>query len=146
MTRNRLALARALIALGPILAAFHAPLLGADPPIVKVGGRRLANPREVRHEIKAAPGAEAAVKDYFPSFFDYQDLMLFHPKVGYYASGRVNFTTDYSTFPDMLAPYFGQMIAEQIFRMWDGMRHAGTLSPNEQFTIAEFGAGNGTLA
>jgi len=38
------------------------------------------------------------------------------------------------------------MIAEQMFRMWDGMRKAGTLAPNEKFTIAEFGAGDGAMA
>jgi SAM-dependent MidA family methyltransferase len=46
----------------------------------------------------------------------------------------------------MLAPYFGQMITQQAFRMWNGMRRAGTLRPTERFTIAEFGAGNGALA
>ena len=38
------------------------------------------------------------------------------------------------------------MVAEQMFRMWDGMRKAGTLSPTEKFTIAEFGAGDGAMA
>jgi SAM-dependent MidA family methyltransferase len=54
--------------------------------------------------------------------------------------------SDYRTFPDALSPYFGHMIAEHIFNMWDGMRKAGTLSDNEKFTIAEFGAGDGALA
>src|SRR5581483_7474317 len=39
-----------------------------------------------------------------------------------------------------------RMIAEQVFKMWDGMRRAGTLSADEPFVIAEFGAGNGALA
>jgi SAM-dependent MidA family methyltransferase len=38
------------------------------------------------------------------------------------------------------------MVAEQIFRMWHGMRQAGSLGPKERFTIAEFGGGNGSLA
>ena len=71
---------------------------------------------------------------------------MFHPTFGYYASGRVNFVQDYRTFPDALSPYFGHMIAEHIFKMWDGMQKAGTLSEGERFTIAEFGAGDGALA
>ena len=114
----------------------------ADTP----GNRRLANARELHDEIAIAPGTETAVKDYFPSFLEYQDLVMFHPKFGYYASGRVSFTVDYQTYPNVLAPYFGHMIAQQMFRMWRGMRQAGTLGPREPFTIAEFGAGNGSLA
>jgi SAM-dependent MidA family methyltransferase len=71
---------------------------------------------------------------------------MFHPKFGYYGSGRVSFSADYQTFPIVLAPYFGHMIAEHIFKMWRGMRAARTLAANEKFTIAEFGAGNGVLA
>ena len=46
----------------------------------------------------------------------------------------------------MLFRSFGQMIAEHVFRMWDGMRTAQTLRPTDKFTIAEFGPGNGALA
>ena len=110
------------------------------------GTRQLLNPRELHNEIAVAPGTETAVKNYFPSFLEYQDLVMFHPKFGYYASGRVSFTSDYQTYPNVLAPYFGHMIAQQIFRMWHGMRQAGSLGPRETFTISEFGAGNGSLA
>jgi SAM-dependent MidA family methyltransferase len=108
--------------------------------------RQLVNSHEIYHEIQIAPGAETSVPRYLLSFAEYQQLMLYHPKFGYYASGRVNFTNDFQTFPNALAPYFGQMVAQQIFRMWEGMRRAGTLGPHEKFTIAEFGAGNGMLA
>jgi SAM-dependent MidA family methyltransferase len=108
--------------------------------------RPLLNPKELGQEVKVPPGTEAAVKRYFPTFYDYQDLMLFHPGLGYYSSGFVKFNGDWSTYPNILAPYFGQMIAEQSFRMWAGMRRAGTLGAAETFTIAEFGAGNGSLA
>ncbi|HUA59698.1 MAG TPA: SAM-dependent methyltransferase [Verrucomicrobiae bacterium] len=109
--------------------------------------RQLVNGWDVRSEIKLAPGVDpVAVKNYFPSFYDYLDTVLFHPSAGYYSSGRVKFAEDYQTFPIALAPSFGHMIAEQMFRMWDGMRKAGTLAPPEKFTIAEFGAGNGALA
>ena len=59
-------------------------------------------------------------------FRDFVELVLYHPKFGYYASGRVSFTVDYQTYPNVLAPYFGHMIAQQMFRMWRGMRQAGT--------------------
>jgi SAM-dependent MidA family methyltransferase len=118
------------------------PLCAAD----HASRGQIQNSAEVRHEIQVAAGTEPAVKDYFPSFLDYQDLVLFHPQFGYYSSGRVSFSADYQTYPTVLAPYFGQMIAEQIYRMWNGMRQAGTLGPREQFTIAEFGAGDGALA
>ena len=118
------------------------PPLAAAPDIA----RQLVNARELHDEIGVTPGTEAAVKDYFPSFLEYQDLVMFHPKFGYYASGRVSFTADYQTYPNVLAPYFGHMITQQIFRMWRGMRQAGVLSPKETFTISEFGAGNGSLA
>jgi len=108
--------------------------------------RRLVNAWELHDEIQVAAGKETAVREYFPSFLDYQDLVMFHPKFGYYGSGRVSFFADYQTYPIVLAPYFGQMIAEQMFRMWQGMRRAGTLAAGERFTIAEFGAGNGLMA
>jgi len=84
------------------------------------------------------------VKAFFPSFREYQNLVLYHPKFGYYSSGRVDFVNDFRTFPSALYPYFGHMIAEQIFRMWDGMRKMGTVG--ERFTVAEFGGGDGALA
>lgn len=109
--------------------------------------RQIANDWEIRNEVKLPVGVDPArVKDYFPDFRDYIDIVLFHPTAGYYSSGRVDFTNHYRTFPNTLAPAFGQMIAEQIFRMWDGMRMAQTLRPADKFTIAEFGPGNGALA
>jgi SAM-dependent MidA family methyltransferase len=117
-----------------------APLLAADQR------GELLNPWAVHQEIRVDGSAAPAVKEFFPTFLEYQDLVMFHPTFGYYASGRVNFVQDYRTFPDALSPYFGHMIAEHIFKMWDGMREAGTLSESEPFTIAEFGAGDGALA
>ena len=108
--------------------------------------QQLENPSELHNEIQIAPGSEQAVQQVFPSFLEYQDLIMFHPKFGYYGSGRVSFSADYQTYPIVLSPYFGQMIADQIFRMWDGMRQAGTLASADRFTIAEFGAGDGALA
>jgi SAM-dependent MidA family methyltransferase len=108
--------------------------------------RALRNGWEVHRELTLAPETHTAVKDYFQQFLEYQDMVMFHPKLGYYSSGRVSFTDDYQTFPIVLAPLFGHMVAEQIFHMWEGMRKAGTLDEKEQFTIAEFGPGDGALA
>src|SRR5262245_43175797 len=122
-----------------LAAAFSTRLLAAD--------RNLVNSWDVRSEISLKPGGDpAVVKEYLPSFYDYLDTVLFHPSAGYYSSGRVNFATHYRTFPIALNPSFGQMLAEQVFRMWQGTRVAGTLSDNEKLTIAEFGAGNVMLA
>ena len=123
-----------------LVAIACAPLLFAQPQ------RELLNGKEVGREIHFPAGTESGVKEFFPSFFEYQDLMLFHPRIGYYSAGLVDFQDDFSTYPNTLAPFFGHMIAEQAYRMWAGMRKAGTLSATEQFTIAEFGAGNGALA
>jgi SAM-dependent MidA family methyltransferase len=125
-----------------VLFILPSSVLCADAPATRL----LLNASEIHDEVKRAPGADPAVQQSFLSFLDYQDLVMFHPKFGYYSSGRVSFGTDYQTYPIALAPYFGQMIAEQIFRMWQGMRRAGSLEPGDRFTIAEFGAGNGLLA
>ncbi len=129
-----------------VLAAICVASLTADSPSRKPDKRQLVNAREVYRELKLSPETESAVSQFFYAFRDFQELMLYHPKFGYYSSGRVSFTDDFQTYPSLLAPYFGQMISQQIFRMWEGMRRAGTLGAGERFTIAEFGAGNGVLA
>jgi SAM-dependent MidA family methyltransferase len=112
----------------------------------QASSRGVRNAHEIYRELAIDPGSVGRVKDFFPSFHDYHDMVMFHPKFGYYSSGRVSFSDDYQTYPIVLAPYFGQMIAEQLFRMWDGMRQSGTLAPTDTFTIGEFGAGDGALA
>ena len=121
----------AILSILPLVAADRAPLL---------------NSWELHNEIHVDAAAAPAVKEFFPSFLEYQDTVMFHPTVGYYASGRVDFNQDYRTFPDALSPYFGQMITQHIFNMWEAMRKAGTLNDKDRFTIAEFGAGDGNLA
>ena len=134
--------AKAAFAATALLAA-HAALRAADLPFTR---GELLNPWELHRELRVDPAVASAVKEFFLSFSDYQDFVLFHPTLGYYSSGRVSFTQDYRTFPDALSPYFGQMVAQHIFEMWVGMRKAGTLIANEPFTIAEFGAGDGEMA
>jgi SAM-dependent MidA family methyltransferase len=108
--------------------------------------RGIRNASEIHQELAIPPAAQSAVKSHFMSFLEYHDFVMFHPTLGYYASGRVNFVNDYRTYPMVMAPVFGHMVADQIFSMWNGMRKAGTLGADETFTIAEFGAGDGTLA
>jgi len=129
-----------------LLGAVSALPLPAKLAVARPARRLLKNAWEIRNEITAPPGSEMEVKDHFLSFRDYQELALYDPKAGYYASGRVSFAQDYATFPNVLAPWFGQMIAVHAFRMWDGMRRAGALGPRDRFTIAEFGGGNGEMA
>lgn len=131
---RRIAIVTALVCLSASLAQAQAP------------ARNIRNGFEIYREIQVDPASQGKVKDYFPTFLDYQDMVMFHPKFGYYSSGRVNFVVDYQTFPIVLAPAFGNMIAEHLFQMWSGMRQAGTLSEKETFTIGEFGAGNGAMA
>lgn len=128
-------------ALGVLLLAAIAPF--SAQPETK---RELRNGWEVHRELVVAPKVQADAPKFFPSFFDYHDIVMFHPTVGYYASGRVDFVDHYRTYPVVLAPLFGHMVAEQIFVMWNGMRRAGTLADRDRFTIAEFGPGDGALA
>lgn len=127
-----------------LLLAATAP--SSAQPTQSTRTRDLRNGWEVHRELVVPPQAHAEVPKYFLSFFDYHDLVMFHPTVGYYASGRVDFVDHYRTYPVVLAPMFGHMVAEQIFAMWNGMRRAGTLSEKDRFTIAEFGPGDGAMA
>lgn len=127
--------------LGLLLLAATAPFFAQQSQ-----KRDLRNGWEVHRELVVAPQTHPDVPKHFLSFFEYHDLVMFHPTVGYYASGRVDFVDHYRTYPVVLAPIFGHMVAEQIFAMWNGMRRAGTLSERERFTIAEFGPGDGALA
>jgi SAM-dependent MidA family methyltransferase len=124
-----------------LLLAAASPFSAQSAP-----SRDLRNAWEVHQELRVPSQAHAEAPKYFLSFFDYHDLVMFHPTVGYYASGRVDFVDHYRTYPVVLAPRFGHMIAEQIFTMWNGMRRAGTLGERDRFTIAEFGPGDGALA
>jgi len=92
----------------------------------------------------------------FPTFKKYMETVLYDQTWGYYGSGNVGFgweqkdgrsvRLDFNTFPKMLSPDFGRLWADQVFRIYQNMRQAGLLSPEEEFRIIEFGAGDGTLA
>jgi SAM-dependent MidA family methyltransferase len=74
-------------------------------------------------------------------FRDFMDLALYHPQHGYYTSEREKMGRDgdYLTSPEV-SPLFGAMIGRQLREMWQAMDRP------DPFTIAECGAGNGTLA
>ncbi|HQX81196.1 MAG TPA: SAM-dependent methyltransferase [Vicinamibacterales bacterium] len=145
MRSFRHALTTQIAALG--LLVFVATGAATGPSFAQAPPQRdLRNGWEVHRELVVSPQAHAEAPKYFPSFFEYHDMVMFHPTVGYYASGRVDFVDHYRTYPVVLAPLFGHMVAEQIFAMWNGMRRAGTLSERDRFTIAEFGPGDGALA
>jgi SAM-dependent MidA family methyltransferase len=102
----------------------------------------------VHSEIVVDPRARGRVPEAFHSFKDYMEAMLHDADWGYYTSGRVKFGNggDFITYPALMSPYFGGMLATRAFGMWEGMLKAGTISKDEEFTVAEFGGGDGTLA
>jgi len=83
-------------------------------------------------------------------FFTAEEWMaqgLMNPSWGFYGAGKVKFRRkDFATYPQGLSPFFGQMLALQVFKMWEGMKKAGTWQAGEPFVVVEVGAGEGDLA
>ena len=75
------------------------------------------------------------------TFADYMELVLYHPRHGYYASSsnRISKSGDFLTSPH-LADDFGEMVAIQLYQFWEILGHPSI------FTIVEMGAGQGLLA
>ncbi|MDB4924436.1 SAM-dependent methyltransferase [Mucilaginibacter sp.] len=73
------------------------------------------------------------------SFRNFMETALYHPELGYYMSGhdKIGAGGDFYT-SCCLGPVFGAMIAKQLAEMW-------RLSGEPEFTVVEFGAGNGWL-
>jgi SAM-dependent MidA family methyltransferase len=73
-------------------------------------------------------------------FAQFMDLVLYHPREGYYFSPRerIGPEGDYYTSPHV-HPAFGQLLARQFHQMWEIL---GTPSP---FTLVEMGGGKGLL-
>ena len=76
-----------------------------------------------------------------PSYRDFVDDALFHPRWGYYSTGAVRFGEGghYDTFPTALSPLFGEMVAAVARRAWIAAGRPRT------FEVCEVGAGNGQL-
>jgi SAM-dependent MidA family methyltransferase len=75
------------------------------------------------------------------TFAEYMELVLYHPKHGYYASSsdRISAGGDFLTSPHLAAD-FGEMLAIQLYQFWQ------ILGSPLQFQIVEMGAGQGLLA
>jgi SAM-dependent MidA family methyltransferase len=75
------------------------------------------------------------------TFAEYMELALYHPLHGYYASSgsRISAGGDFLTSPH-LADDFGEMIAIQLYQIWQ------ILGAPQLFSIVEIGAGQGLLA
>ncbi|RLI94247.1 MAG: hypothetical protein DRO90_02350, partial [Candidatus Altiarchaeales archaeon] len=92
------------------------------------------------------------LKETFFTFREYMNTVLSNPKWGYYGSGKAKIggraieKRDFDTFPEILSPLFGEMVAKQIFAMWWSMKEAGLIRKGEAFEILELGAGSGILA
>jgi SAM-dependent MidA family methyltransferase len=102
-------------------------------------------------KVRAQPrkvdmGADKAIAQAFMSFEQFMNESLYNKVFGYYTT-RVKFghLGDFSTYPLMMAPVFGGMIAYQAYAMWLSMLESGDITENEPFYIIEFGAGTGQL-
>lgn len=73
------------------------------------------------------------------NFADFMDHALYHPKIGFYRSGQVQFGEkgDFITHPDLCSPYFARALVRQVASMWNEMER-----PSE-FDLIEIGAGDG---
>lgn len=73
------------------------------------------------------------------SFRDFMESALYHPEKGYYMVPREKIGTNGDFYTSScLGPVFGAMIGKQLAEM---RQHCGV----EEFTVVEFGAGNGQL-
>src|SRR4029453_10124780 len=88
-----------------------------------------------------ASSADVRLGRALPSFRDFVDDALFHPRWGYYSTGAVRFGEGghYDTFPPALSPLVGRMVAGAARRLW--MR----VGRPRRFEACELGAGNGQL-
>jgi SAM-dependent MidA family methyltransferase len=90
-------------------------------------------------ELRAVLKERILAKGPLP-FTEFMDLVLYHPRHGYYNSGKeiIGPEGDYFTSPGV-HPVFGKLLARQLNQMWEAL---GRPSP---FYIVEMGAGKGIL-
>jgi len=94
------------------------------------------------HEPVLLAGIVAEIQAGGPmTFARFMELALYHPALGYYASGRrgPGREGDFLTAPES-HPLFGWAIARQLEEAWD------RLGRPARFTVREHGAGTGALA
>ncbi len=75
------------------------------------------------------------------TFAEYMDMVLYHPKQGYYVTNAVNIGSqgDFFTSPHLGAD-FGELLAVAFVEMWE------ILGKPAPFSLVEMGAGQGILA
>jgi len=129
---------------GELIRAEYAREKGVE---LRTEGQERAPPEEeiFKVEAKSLGESEYLLKNFF-TFEEYVEAALYDPVWGFYGSGKLKLGYDFGTMPIALSPVFGEMIAEQYFKMWQGMLESGSLKPAETFYIIEFGAGTGILA
>lgn len=90
--------------------------------------------REIAQAIAASP------RQRLP-FSDYMNLVLYHPRHGYYSTNyhKIGAGGDFATSPHLCAD-FGEVLAEQFFDMWQ------ILGKPAPFQLLEMGAGQGLIA
>jgi SAM-dependent MidA family methyltransferase len=95
----------------------------------------VANP-ELIEIIRAEIGANGPI-----SFARFMELALYHPKDGYYASGRANIGRRGDFFTNVnVGPLFGKLLASQFAEIWE------KLGRPRDFKIVEQGAHDGVFA
>ncbi|MGZ8523933.1 MAG: class I SAM-dependent methyltransferase [Chitinophagaceae bacterium] len=73
------------------------------------------------------------------SFRDFMEMSLYYPGLGYYTSANDKIGKDGDFYTSVwLTAVFGEMVAKQLEEMW-------TILGKEDFTIVEYGGGNGSL-
>src|SRR5262249_8681662 len=69
------------------------------------------------------------VLQFFPSFYEMYEWSQYHPRWGYYTSGKLHIgskeKTDFSTLSQLGSPAFGQVMAEHAFKLWKAALAAG---------------------
>jgi len=107
------------------------------------------SPRELDRGLQPVAVAERlADAAPFPSFATYMDRCLYDPAFGYYVAGRVGLgpLEHFSTYPLLMGPAFAVLFAEGARSLLKELDRAGRLPADAEFTLLEFGGGDGTLA
>lgn len=97
---------------------------------------RTLNSSELVEIIRAEIGANGPIP-----FARFMELALYHPKHGYYASGRANISRRGDFFTNVsVGPLFGRLLAAQFAEIWE------KLGRPRDFKIMEQGAHDGAFA
>jgi SAM-dependent MidA family methyltransferase len=109
--------------------------LGAIHPKIQRAKQAVEN-SELAEIIRAEIGANGPIP-----FARFMELALYHPKQGYYASGRANIGRRGDFFTNVsVGPLFGKLLAMQFAEIWEKLGRPG------DFKIVEQGAHDGVFA